>query len=414
MARFDATGFNVNQYTIGLDLHRIGSQGQVIVEINVIAGLHVVGIAMKGASQDAAVQLTLANGHTSVGTYVLHGIPCVVDMAKHQIFVFSDYHLGPGHKFLCVTDIGPFGHGSSNSYDAHENIMCDFNRYRSTLTSLATEVLNAAMAGNTSKGGGPDRLVLMGAAAAKLMLEDDTALHGLLADGFRHLAKLGGRSPAVHSDPAGQFNDVYFPLVLHLHLAAFGQRYETLDSTTWGACEQAIPAALQAARQCEQYAQIPPDNDRVDVVLWQALCVLEQAQLLKRDIDAEWIDAVVHQILSKIDAPQLHQRNEDESIDAWMGREMAGLHAMANLALATRNQAWARRVQKIAMYHVKRRPVVNAADPPWALFAFSWSQSTRAFAEQWMQSIQQHREAITPLAAMLVADAANALGSFRP
>lgn len=292
--------------------------------------------------------------------------------------------------------------------------MHNFNRYRSTLISLATEVLNAAMSGNTSKGDGPDRSVLMGAAAAKLMLEDDTALHGLLAEGFRHLAKLDGRSPAVHSDPTGQFNDVYFPLVLHLHLAAFGQRYETLSSTAWGACEQTIPSALRAARQCEQYAQMPPDNNQVGVVLWQALCVLEQAQLLKRDIDTEWIDAVVHQILSKIDASQLHQRNEDESIEAWMGREMAGLHALANLALATRNQAWARRVQEIAIHHVKRKPVVNAADPPWALFAFAWSQSTRAFAEQWMQSIQQHREVITPLAAMLVADAANAIGRFRP
>ena len=149
------------------------------------------------------------------------------------------------------------------------------------------------------------------------------------------------------------------------------------------------------------------------MVLWQALCIVEQAQLLKRDIDIEWIDAVVHQVISKSGGPPLHQRGEDESTDVWIEHEMTGLHALANLALATRNQAWSRRVQEIAMYHVGRKPAVNPAAPPWALFAFAWSPSTREFAAQCMQSIERYRGAITPLAAMLMADAAHAFGDFR-
>ena len=140
----------------------------------------------------------------------------------------------------------------------------------------------------------------------------------------------------------------------------------------------------------------------------------EQAKLLSRDIDAEWVDAVVHRIVERPgEGGSLHPRGGDDSLDAWTYRELCGLHALANLALLSRNLRWARRVQDVARYHMQTTQPDHVTSQPWALFAFLWNESTRPLAEQ-----QLHDAAAAgggragALAAMLLADAADALGRF--
>lgn len=307
-----------------------------------------------------------------------------------------------------------------------------FSRYREILLSLARPALRQAMGDSSSDStrdsapamtpeNPPDDSVLWGVAAAALMLDEDPPFYPRLAEGLRWLARRGrsedGGSGAMLADPAGHRRAVYYPFVLHLHLAAFGSRYETISVADWGACEEAIPGALDPLRAAENYSEQPPESRIVDVVLWQALGIFEQALLLKRDVDAEWVDSVVHQIASR-PGPDgtLHTRLADESIDAWTCRELCGLHALANLALLGRNKSWSRRVEEIAMYHGAHTQPDHVTTQPWALFAFAWSPRMRGFAEQQMHDVQAQGgpggRRISPVAAMLLADAAHAMARF--
>jgi len=92
---------------------------------------------------------------------------------------------------------------------------------------------------------------------------------------------------------------------------------------------------------------------------------------------------------------------------------LVGLHALARLALLRRHKTWAKRVEEIAMYHLENTQPDNATNQPWGLFAFLWSAKTRSFAEQQMHDATAHSGgAVSPLAAMLLADAADCLAEF--
>src|SRR5690606_13703800 len=110
--------------------------------------------------------------------------------------------------------------------------------------------------------------------------------------------------------------------------------YETMPVSLWGACEEALPAVIAPMRQAEVFADAPPEPASTDLVLWQLLCVADQAALLSRDIDFEWIDAAVYQAIGTPGPDgSLHPRSDEESLDAWTYRELCGLHALADLAL---------------------------------------------------------------------------------
>ena len=103
----------------------------------------------------------------------------------------------------------------------------------------------------------------------------------------------------------------------------------------------------------------------------------------------------------------------DESFDLWTYRELSGLHALANLALRQRNQVWAKRVQDIAEYHQANTQPDYTTSQPWGVFAFLWPDSTHLFAEQQIHDAQtEGGGGLTPLAAMLLADAAHSLAAF--
>ncbi len=321
--------------------------------------------------------------------------------------------------------------------------MPEFRRYHAMVTPLAARALEpvdftAATPGANaaaSESGHAAPALTLAAPAARILIEGP-ASRGCnhLPVSFRALAELAEeaaqqqRLPALH-DAAGHSRDVYYPLAAHLLLAAFRRCYESLPGEAWGACEQCMPALVEPLRLVEQWADTPPPPDRVALALWCALGLAEHGQLAARDVDVELADAVVHQVLGPADlGSPLHPRRDGESLDAWTWRELTGLHALANLALLRRNQAWAGRVEQVALYHQDNTQPDNVTAHPWALFAFLWSPHTRPLAEQQLHDVSttlalagpSHATAAATasprgglLAGLLLADAADALGTFQ-
>jgi hypothetical protein len=264
--------------------------------------------------------------------------------------------------------------------------------------------------------------------AARILVEGPTS-HACahLPVSFRAIAEFaraaaGQERPPALYDAQDHQRDVYYPLAVHLLLAAFRRCYESLPGEGWNACEQSAATLVQPLRAIEPWADTPPPPDRVAFALWCALGLSQQGQLAGRDVDVDLADAVVQQVLgpADLDAP-LHPRRPDESLDAWTWRELTGLHAVANLALLRRNQAWAGRVEQVALYHQENTQPDNVTAHPWALFAFLWSPHTRPQAEQQLHDVSTALAASTSwrpagersvLAGLLLADAAASLAAF--
>lgn len=285
----------------------------------------------------------------------------------------------------------------------------EFSRYREMLTSLAGPALRGVAVCDVQ----PDAVTL-GVPAARLLMEDDPDLYAPLCTGFETLARLGVAEAPMLADSFGHRRDVYHLLVLHLHLAAFAKHYELMSVAQWSACEDLLPAATESCRHVERYASDPPPGDDLAATLWRVLCVFETARIQSRDTDIEWVDAVVHQVVNRRgNDGAMHPVEDDESYDLWTYRELSGLHALANLALLRRSESWATRVREIAEHHQRATQPDYTTSQPWGVFGFAWSASTRPFADQQVHDAQtEGGGGLTPLAAMLLADAVHALGAF--
>jgi hypothetical protein len=273
------------------------------------------------------------------------------------------------------------------------------------------------------------------APAAMLLLRGGPEHDAGLVLGLRKLATWGaasrqGRVPPTLRDSAGEARDVYLPLTLHLHLAAYAQHYERLKPAVWAACDDALPDAMaltDPAQACADHAPAPPLRP---LTLWWALCIAQWASLCQRDVDLELADAIVQPILLD-PGPEgsLHPRfpydavgpgGREASLDVWTYRELLGLHALASLALLRRNRAWARRVQEIAQHHARNTQPDYTTSQPWALFAFVWSAGAAHFADQQLHDALSYGSSQGPpgevslIAALLLADAADCLGRFTP
>lgn len=300
----------------------------------------------------------------------------------------------------------------------------DFSRYHRIVAELAQRSLAAAPEPPPSAPGRPVS-ILHALPAARLLLADDAAHHAGLALGLSQMASLAAGPPGPADsgvvDPAGHSREVYHPFALHLCLAAFARRYESMPASLWSRCQSMAESAVAPMRLVESCAGIAPEPEQTALTLWRALALADAAVLLGRDLDMELIDAVVHAVVRR-PGPEgsLHPRLAEQSLDAWTYRELTGLHALAGLALLRRNQGWARRVEEVAMHHVENTQPDNTTNQPWALFGFAWSMNTRSFADQQIHDATAHAAAwgshhastVGPLAGMLLADAADALGRF--
>jgi hypothetical protein len=299
---------------------------------------------------------------------------------------------------------------------------------------------------------------------AKLLVEPATDLACLgLINGFRQLAK-AGRQLAVNKTLPTFFRNMgdmessghggklgghplYLPLVVHLHLAAFTKLYEQMPMSFWSRCEDSLVELADLIRPADRYtkAQSQPGGSNSDitdasdmpVVIWQALCLLEYAQLSLRDVDVELVDSVVHKLVTvggtgpfqPLLQGQLAGNTADQA--AWRLGEQAGLHALANLALLRRNRRWADRVQEIAQWHIDHPPPPEAPEAPesgseslqgqssqsgdltgpWALFAHFWSRQTRDHVIKMIEQLEA-QASLDCLSALLLADAAHAFSLF--
>jgi hypothetical protein len=316
--------------------------------------------------------------------------------------------------------------------------MPQFSRYHKLAADLALKSLGGAaeVAGGASAEADS---VALAVPAALLLLRDDADQHAGLVAGFKRLAQLGrpwslvGVTPGMTdvptrpqtspptlptgfpklSDPAGHTRDVYHPFVLHLHIAAFLLRYESLPTSVWGGCEGELAEAVAPTRLIETWAETPPPPPEAALVLWQALCLVEQAQAEARDADFELADAVVHSVLSqKGEDGALQPQSPDESPDAWTYRELTGLHALSHLAQRRGNKGWARRVQEVAQFHVAHTQPDHVTNQPWGLAAFAASDQTAVMADQQFHDAAGSAPGsggVGLVAALLLADAADAL-----
>lgn len=320
----------------------------------------------------------------------------------------------------------------------------EFNQIGQELSRLSRSALSRVMRGDQSCGGsgglagqgdvarplGPAD-VLLGVPAATLLVEDDPSLYPALTQGIKRLAQMGcagqagGALPTL-ADGAGHRRDSYWALVLHLHLAAFGRRYESLPGALWGVCEDTLPMAVGPVRWIEDYATVAPEPEKTAMVLWSALCLFEQATVAGRDADVELVDAVVHQVTVR-DGPDgsLHPKStvmdrqgEQGSLDAWTYRELCGLHALANLAVMRPNDGWAKRVEQIALYHLQHTQPDHTTNQPWGVFGFLWSPRTRIFGLQQIHDASaggdggSGQTTVGAVAGMLMADGVVAINTL--
>ena len=221
------------------------------------------------------------------------------------------------------------------------------------------------------------------AVAARPLLDDNAALYDRLALGFKRLA---------HADVAPVCDLPTRELIVHVHLAAFAARFETMPVSVWSQCEDALPDMIEPMREVEKFTDMAPPTEQVGRVLWRTLCVFEQAKLVGRDVDVEVTDAVVHFALS-----------------AWgdLRQDWVALHALACLALFRQNPAWARRVEQIAQYHMDVSPAAGA----WGVFALLWPESTRDHGERLLGDLAGSERGDL-VDAILLADAVNCLAQF--
>ena len=261
----------------------------------------------------------------------------------------------------------------------------------------------------------------MAVPAALLLLDDIPLLHRELADGLRLLAEWGLNTDGDEFRELTMFDESmvslaeYVPLALHLHLAAFRRLFESMAVNLWSACEDAMPGAIELVRAVERYTDIVPPVVARPLVMWQALCLLEYANLAKRDTDVELVDSIVHQIISSPGTDgSFHPNEVSESEKAtWADCDLIGLHALAKLALLRRNPGWAARVEEIALYHQKNTQLDDTGGEPWGLFGFIWSPKTREFADAQIHYVRSTsgRKA-SSVSGLLLADAADSLKDF--
>jgi len=291
------------------------------------------------------------------------------------------------------------------------------SRYATIARSLAGRALGMAVDASAFRPrAGESRVSMLVArpAARRLLGEPDAAD---LADTLAALASLPEGARLV--DGAGHRREIYRPLVAHLLLSAWA-----LHRDEAGGAERYRPAVdallLPIAAEHEADAALPwggGDGDhagRIAGALWRALVTLQHALLLG-EVDPGLSALGVIRRIADTPGPggALHAQTPDDTPDAWVYRELTGLHALYLAALVTRDAGWAVRYRQVAAYHVEHTQPDYTTYQPWALAAFAEDATTAGFAEQQLHDVQTHLAVEGPggalLPGLLLADAAASL-----
>ena len=194
------------------------------------------------------------------------------------------------------------------------------------------------------------------------------------------------------TDGIGHSREVYHHLCLRLARHAL----RTDDERHAFTRAQAWPAA-----RCEH------ETSDISIALWRLAAArgsIDDDVLIER-VDA-WLD-------EQDKAGSLQPQTAEDSPDHWTFRELAGLHALADLAHALLDRScgerWSQRVREIAAFHQDHTQPDYTTYQPWAVAVFAQDQATANFAEQQLHDVETHLTlhggggAVIP--ALLLADA---------
>lgn len=302
----------------------------------------------------------------------------------------------------------------------------DESRYAALARGLAVRALDMAVDASPYRPRAGETRVSMLAArpAARLALDPDDAAGR--DDYGRALAERIGTAAeptAVPTGPqfvdgAGHRREVYGPLVAHLFLNAW-----VLSGRDAAPSDQGLPMAIDdMVRPRAADGRIDADTDwdepasasRVAGALWRSVVTLEGALLHNAADDGLAALGVIRRIA---DAPgpggALHAQAPDDTPDAWVYRELTGLHALHLISQITRDPGWSTRCAQVAAYHLAHTQPDYTTYQPWALACFAEQPETAGFAEQQLHDVQTHLAIEGPggalLPGLLLADAVAAM-----
>lgn len=294
------------------------------------------------------------------------------------------------------------------------------SRYATIVRSLAGRALGMAVdasAFRPREGEARESMLVARPAARLLAGETGDGLQAGLAAALGRVASL--RSDTAFVDGAGHRREVYGPLVAHLCFSAAALSRPPAGP---GGVEdlRGLVVALLAALADEHRVDAAVSWDtgeeagRVAGALWRALVTLQGA-LLTGDIDSGLSALGVIGRVADTPGPggALHAQTADDTPDAWVYRELTGLHALYLASQVTRDAGWAVRCRQVAAYHVEHTQPDYTTYQPWALAAFAEDASTAGFAEQQLHDVQTHLAIEGPggalLPGLLLGDAAASL-----
>lgn len=307
--------------------------------------------------------------------------------------------------------------------DANED-----QRYAKIAQGLSARALEMAVDASPYRpraGESRHSMLVVRPAARLLAVGESQALRSAFETGLAELLEHLADAPAGDDplgcfvDGAGHRREVYGPLVAHLVLSALTIGRSTAGTICGGNARQAIAALLAPladdGRQDEEARWDEPGSAaRVAGALWRAVAMLEAA-LLTNDHDAGLAALGVIGRISQTPGPggALHPQLPNDTPDAWVYRELTGLHALHLAAQITRETGWAVRCRQVAAYHLEHTQPDYTTYQPWALAVFAEDAGTAVFAEQQFHDVQTHLAiegaggALLP--GLLLADAAASL-----
>jgi hypothetical protein len=305
----------------------------------------------------------------------------------------------------------------------------DDQRYTRIARSLSAQALGMAVDASPYRPrAGEARLSMLAVRpAARLLAEGDTpasrsAFEAGLAELIGQLAEAGSGDDGPLGrfvDGAGHRREVYGPLVAHQVFSAIALDRSAAGAIGGGYARRTVDALLAPlAEAChvdhEADWDEPGSAPRVAGALWRSVAALEGA-LLTNDHDAGLAALGVIGRISQTPGPggALHPQSAGDTPDAWVYRELTGLHALHLAAQVTRETGWAVRCRQVAAYHLEHTQPDYTTYQPWALAVFAEDGGTAVFAEQQLHDVQTHLAiegaggALLP--GLLLADAAASL-----
>lgn len=240
----------------------------------------------------------------------------------------------------------------------------EFSFYIDQMSPLTSKGLQAIVQRGDETGLSP-------AAVAGLLLVSPEA--GCQAQMARALDALDGADKPL-TDPAGHRRPIYLPLATHLFLSAWRSHMKDPWPTVGDELASPMLLAMEAPMD---------DPARIDLHLWQALCVMQLGMLrcdegMKQDV----IRRVDQLIAQPGPDGALHRQDPDESLDAWTYRELVGLHALFDLSVIAGRQSWRARCEGVVKHHLENSQPDNTTSQPWGLPAFASCKDAKSFADQ--------------------------------